>query len=308
MDLDTLNSFVVLSQYLNYTKAAAALHMTQPTLSKCIVRLEQELGKQLIFRNNRGVFLTEDGEKALRYAKQILSSHTALLEELNAPANEVNGHLRVGFLGHCTHQFFPGFIKEYRAKYPGVSVALLDGDQEFLIKAFLDGRLDVLIATEAACDTLQHCQKTLLNTEQIYLLVPSDSKYAGQESVDIEELKDEAFVCLGNYHSYLAPSHNPSNLLFRICAAHKFFPKTVTCSRLSNLPLMVACKMGYAIATSALKFYARSCVTFVPIKGHELDRYRIYAFYDELNLTNATTFINLFQAYIQKKQEAEPTC
>lgn len=301
MELESLNNFVVLSQYLNCTKAAAALHITQPTLSKCMVRLEQELGRQLISRNNRGVFLTTDGQKVLKYAKQTLNQHSALLEELSIPAEQICCHLRVGFLGHSLHAYLPGFLTQYRASHPNVEIALFDGSQAFLMDAFTDGRLDVLLATEAACPSLPNCKKTLLNEEAVFMLVPTDSRYANMDCVDMREVKDETFLLLGSNYTYMEPSYNRNSLLFQLCAVHQFFPKTVPCYTLSNLPLMVACKMGLAIATSALRFYARGCVAFVPIKGHERDTYKIYAFYDDLNRANVESFTDAFQMYILSK-------
>ena len=300
MDLESLNSFIVLSQYLNYTKAASVLHVTQPTLSKCIVRLERELGKQLIERNNRGVFLTESGCKVLKYAKQMLNQHVAMLDELSIPPGQDHEeyHLRVGFLSHSVHQYLPPFLKEYRSRYPQAQISLFDGGQSLLTKAFLDGRLDVLIATEAACGALEHYHRLLISEEPIRLLVPSDSPYAGMDCVDMEGLKEETFLLLGNNYSYLVPGYNRNNLLLRVCAAHQFFPKVVQCEMLSNLPIMVACKMGLAVATAALQFYAKGCVTFVPIKGHESDMYRIYAFYDDLNFSHSELFARMLQKHV----------
>ena len=302
MDFDTLNNFVTLAKHLNYNKAAADLHITQPTLSKCISRLEGELGKQLFFRNNRGVFLTPDGEIALRHAKSMLNQSNLLLNELQTSDTKQHHHLRLGVLSHSIHLYLPGFMREYKESHPNVSIHLVDGDQSTLIDEYLSGNIDMFIGTQGACEPLAHCKKTLLNEEKICILVPTHSEYAKLDVIDLEDVKDETFVLLGNTVSHLTPQYNRNNITMKLCALHKFVPKTIPCRLFPNIPLMVACGMGLAILSEAGKFYGKSCVTYLPIKGHENDTMKIYSFYDELNESIAVDFSESLYLYIKRRK------
>ena len=307
IDLESLNSFVVLSECLNFTKAAEKLFVTQSAFSKRIVRLEEEFGKQLVYRNNRGVFLTADGHRFLLHAKHILKEYDSLLADLSIPVEIPYSRLRVGFLSHSIQRFLPEFIRDYRSAHPNVECILQDGLQTELIEHFLDGALDVLIATEHAVSSLRNSNKILLTEEPIRLLVPSDSPYAKREVVDLLELKNENFVVLSNHGSYLGPLQNRNNLLIRYCNAHSFIPNIIPCYLFSDIPLMVACGAGYAIATTATEHYARGDVAHVPIKGHEQDTFKIYAFYDELNLAEVENFVFAFRHFIQESLNSEQT-
>lgn len=305
MDFESINNFLTLSDTLNYSKAADNLHITQPTLTKCIHRLEAELGKKLFFRNNRSVQLTPDGEIVRKHFLYIAAQNRSLLYELNSSEQPLTHHLRVGFISQVVQFYLPGFLKEYLKRHPNVKVHLAEGEQSALIDSYLSGSLDIYIGTENACDMLSHCSKTLLREEPIYMLVPTDSKYAKMPVVDVEDMKDEVFILLGNAISYLTPQYHRNNLIMRICLEHKFFPKTVPCRFLHDIPLMVACNVGVSIATSATKFYSRDCVTFVPILGHENDTLKIYAFYDNLKKEVTGQFVSELQDYIVHKQIPE---
>ena len=307
MDFDTLNNFVTLAKHLNYNKAAADLHITQPTLSKCISRLENELGKQLFYRNNRGVFLTPDGEIALRHAKLMLNQSNILLNELKTSNTFQHRHIRIGVLSHSIHLYLPGFMREYREEHPNISIQLVDGDQSTLIDEYLSGNIDMYIGTQGACEPLSHCKKTLINEEKICILVPTHSKYSQMDVIDLEEVKDETFVLLGNTVSYLTPQYNRNNITMKLCAQHKFTPKTIPCRLFPNIPLMVACNMGLAILSEAAKFYGKSCVTYLPIKGHENDTMKIYSFYDELHESIAKEFSENLCDYIKNKKAKNTT-
>ena len=298
MNFDELNNFVVLSHYLNYSKASEALHITQPTLSKCISRLETELGQKLFYRSNRGVALTEYGSTVLGHAKAALIHGNAMLSNSFLPANQEKRTLVIG-LSNCRLQIWlPGFFRTYLQNHPDEDIQVLDGQQDFLLDSFSEGRCDLLLAPELCYDLLPQAEKILLDTEPIRMLVSKDSIHAKKKLADMDDFRDEWFIMEGDRHSYRKPLYNPKNLLLRICAEHNLIPKMIPCQFAHNIPLMVACGMGVTIGTDMLDLYSKSCVSFLPIKGHEDDGYRVYGFLNTSHPSQAEQFALEFKEYL----------
>ena len=120
MELRHLNAFVVVAEELNFRRAAARLHMSQPPLSQQIKRLEQEVGVALLRRTTRQVSLTAAGEAFLREARKTLRAAQAAPRVARQAAAGQIGSIRLGFRGPTSYQALLLIVRKFRERHPPV--------------------------------------------------------------------------------------------------------------------------------------------------------------------------------------------
>ncbi|WP_307976496.1 LysR substrate-binding domain-containing protein [Vibrio metoecus] len=144
MDIRALRYFVELINQQSFTKASERLFVTQPTISKMIRNLEQELEQPLLHREGRRFWLTEAGEIVYQRAQQILTQMQQLEAELTDLNQLQRGHLRLGIppmVGHVYARLF----RQYRQTYPNVELTVVEYGGRKIEQAILDGEIDVAV-------------------------------------------------------------------------------------------------------------------------------------------------------------------
>lgn len=126
ISIKQLRSFVAVAKLKSFTQAAALLHVSQPTLTVQIRRLEQSLRLKLFDRNPRSVDLTRIGREMLPAFERTLKDLDAVLLDLREVASERRGVVRIAALPSFAAGFLPDAIREFREKHPGVSFVLKD--------------------------------------------------------------------------------------------------------------------------------------------------------------------------------------
>ncbi|WP_327064582.1 LysR substrate-binding domain-containing protein [Kitasatospora sp. NBC_01302] len=183
-DLRLVWYFTVVAEYRHFRRAAEALHTTQPSLSRQIRRLEQQLGTRLFERTPHGNHLTQAGEVFLPLA-------TALLHRADQAAAHTRAAARPD---RITVGYTPGFIitaavRALRRQHPGAEVATRHLAVPDRPRALLDHRVDALVTRlPFATDGLE---VTPLYDEPRVLLVPLEHRLAGRESVTLDDIADE---------------------------------------------------------------------------------------------------------------------
>src|SRR5262245_54285571 len=155
-DLRQLRHFIAVAERLHFGRAAAALHMSQPPLSRSIQDLEARVGARLLERTRRRVALTPEGERFLEEAKKILESLERAVHEVGRMAGGEQGRLRLGFVSLADYGVLPGLLKSYKAARPGVSLQLremLSPDQATALSA---GELDFGLLLPPVSGELEH--------------------------------------------------------------------------------------------------------------------------------------------------------
>lgn len=141
MDLRHLRYFVAAAEHGNVSRAAIALHVSQPALSRQIHDLEAELGLKLFERAGRGLRLTGAGVDLLGHARRALDQAGAFRERARAIGSGDAGVLRAGATPQSLQRLFPPIIQRFRRLMPGVDVRLVEGDSAALITALRRGDL-----------------------------------------------------------------------------------------------------------------------------------------------------------------------
>lgn len=143
METRLLEYFLTVAKERNITKSAEILHITQPTLSRQLTQLEENLGQQLLIRDKKGLKLTEAGMMLQRRAEEILDLIHKTEQELNED-DQMIGQLSIG-IGETavSFDFLPKVIEAYREKYPNVTYELYTGNALLIKEKINQGLLDV---------------------------------------------------------------------------------------------------------------------------------------------------------------------
>lgn len=192
LDLRLVRYFTVVAEHLNFARAAAALRVAQPSLSRQIQRLEDALGVRLLERTTQGSRLTAAGAAFLPRAQELL--HTAGQATLAARAAAPPRTITVGYVENLV--ITPG-VRDLRRRHPDAHVRTqhLDSDEA---RALPDRQVDVLVARTPLPIPDDDLHVTVLYDEPRALLVPASHRLAGMESVSPDDFADEPLVaCAG---------------------------------------------------------------------------------------------------------------
>ena len=143
MELRVLNYFLAIAREENFTKAAQQLHITQPTLSRQISQLEEELGVDLFVRSNHNIILTEDGMILKRRAQEILSLADKTKRDFLYKDENLEGVISIGSGEFLSTRCLTDCIAQFRRKYPLVRYEFYSGNAGNIRDQIERGLLDV---------------------------------------------------------------------------------------------------------------------------------------------------------------------
>jgi len=187
-----LRYFIAVAERLHFGRAAAALHISQPPLSRAIRALEASLGIALFVRTRRRVELTPEGARLLDDARRTLAQLERAVLELRGMASGEQGRLRIGFVSLADFGVLPGLLKAYKAAHPGVRLALREMLSPEQSAALAAGDLDFGLLLPPVPDTLEH---VVVQRERFVAALPAQHRLARQRgSLAMSALAGESFV------------------------------------------------------------------------------------------------------------------
>ncbi|GIJ44034.1 LysR family transcriptional regulator [Virgisporangium aliadipatigenens] len=192
LDLRLVRYFTVVAEHLHFGRAATALRVAQPSLSRQIQRLEDSLGARLLERTNQGTRLTAAGEAFLPRAQGLLH---AADQAVHAARLATAAHTVT--VGHVEDLNIAAAVRELRRRRPEAHVRTrrLDRSQE---RALLERRVDALVCRTPLAVPTDDLDLTVLYDEPRVLVLPAFHRLAGKESVTPEDFADEPMVaCSG---------------------------------------------------------------------------------------------------------------
>lgn len=195
MTLTQLHYFQTLAEILNYTKTAEMLHISQPSLSYAIAKLENDLGVPLFSKKNRQVSLTPYGDFFLTYVNHAL----ATLEEGTRMTRQMmldpaGGAVTLGYFYSIASDFIPSIVESIHKKHPDFEITFhftqhMNNDLLTELKA---GRIDLAFCVTADSDV--ECAK--IAEQMLYAVVPNGHRLAKQKAVSVHDLASEKMVLL----------------------------------------------------------------------------------------------------------------
>ena len=195
MELNLLVEFALLARHLNYSRAARELNLTQPTLSRHIVQLEEELGVQLFRRDRQSVALTEAGRMFLPEAEGVVARYETAGRRLREYQDGMSGALVLGYRWVYGEGPWPGLLQRFREAYPNISIRLVafqDGTSPQ--DAVADGALDVAVALCMGTALPSELRGVTLCQVPLLAVVGEAHPLAGHETVTPAELARERLL------------------------------------------------------------------------------------------------------------------
>ncbi|ABZ75284.1 transcriptional regulator, LysR family [Shewanella halifaxensis HAW-EB4] len=192
IQIKSLHCFVTLLEVGNYTRAAEKLHLTQPTLSKMIQRLEENLEQPLLIRNNQKVIATEAGRMLANSAQQIVGQWHRLQEELNSLNGLQTGQLRLGVCPMMGEMII-SLLSEYRKRFPKIEVSIVElggfGAEQALLNDTLDLTFTALPTTHS-----QEFYSHNLKGYPLLACIPNGHKLEKSEAITWAAIEPHPFI------------------------------------------------------------------------------------------------------------------
>lgn len=186
--------FVALAERLHFGRAAEALHISQPPLSRAIRALEGRLGVPLFLRSHRRVELTPEGARLLEEARRIQAQLERVCTELRGMAAGERGRLRIGFVSLADYGVLPGLLKDFKGTRPGVALALREMLSPEQSAALAAGELDfgLLLPPVPEAPALEHI---VVQRERFVAALPARHRLARRAAkLAVRELEGEPLV------------------------------------------------------------------------------------------------------------------
>ncbi|MDH6135996.1 DNA-binding transcriptional LysR family regulator [Kitasatospora sp. MAA4] len=189
-----LAQFAAVARIEHVTRAAQLLGMPQPTLSRAVARLEEELGVALLVRQGRTVRLTRAGRLLLDAVERALAEVERGAEAVRAEADPVSGRVAFGFLHTLGTDAVPALLRGFRAEYPQVRFQLAQDYVAAMLGRMRAGELDLCLVSPIP--DVPDLITRPLDEQRLYLVVSSDHRLAGRRRIRLAEVAEEPFVAV----------------------------------------------------------------------------------------------------------------
>lgn len=239
MELRVLQYFLAVAREQSISGAAESLHLSQPTLSRQLKEMEEELGKQLLIRGNRRVTLTEEGMILRKRAQEILELVKKAEAEISLSDDIIAGDITVGAGETDGVRFLAEAVHSLQKNYPLIHFHIVSGDKASVLENLDKGLIDFgLIFGEADTSKYEHIGVPYKDIWGV--LMRRDSPLAGKEAITAEDLMDKPLIISrqafqnAEFREFFSHGHDKLNI-------------AATYNLLFNGSLMVDEGMGYAI-------------------------------------------------------------
>ncbi|MEO8203020.1 MAG: LysR family transcriptional regulator [Betaproteobacteria bacterium] len=260
-DLRQLRQFVAVAEHLHFGRAAQALHISQPPLSRSIQDLEAKLGARLFERSRRKVELTPAGRWYLEEARQVL----ARLERASRAVAELAaggaGSLRIGFVTIADYSVLPALLSRFKAAQPGVTLSLRELVTEAQLEALAAGDLDLGFVLPPLPG--REVDSIAVNREPLVIALPARHPLAAtQGPLGVRTLADEPFVMVP-----ASLARGLSDVVLGLCTRAGFAPRIAQeAVQMQTVVSLVSSGLGVAIVPASLLNLRRSGVIYRAVR------------------------------------------
>lgn len=253
-----LQYFLAVAEEQSFTKAAEYLHISQPTLSKQMMDLEENLGKQLLIRGKKKITLTEDGTFLRGRAREIISLMDKTESAFRENEENISGDVYIGCGEYHSIFSIMQIIRAIREEYPEIQFHFFSGNGDAIIERLDKGLLDMGFLLEPEISPRYDCRKLPLH-ETWGVLMRKDSPLADKKELSFSDLADLPLI--------MSSQSTNSRRLKTYFASAMVKPHIVsTYNLIYNAGLMVEAGIGYALCIDKLINTAGSHpLTFRPL-------------------------------------------
>ena len=196
MEIRTLRYFLAVAREENMTRAAEQLHVTQPTLSKALKSLEDELGKKLFTRHSFSIRLTEEGALLRNRAEDLVGMADRIEKEFVSLDDITGGDLYFGLAESYQISFLAREIHHFKQAYPGLRYHITSGDTEQVAEKLDKGLLDFAVLAETP-DAAKYESLCFPESDVWGLVMPEDAPLAKKKAIQVDDLIGLPLFCSG---------------------------------------------------------------------------------------------------------------
>ena len=275
MELRHLRYFIAVAEELNFSRAAERLHMAQPPLSQQIRNLEEELGVQLVNRDERPIRLTEAGAELFEQASLVLKRLDEIVATVQRIGKGQTGSIRVGFVGSATYDILPEVIRRFRQEYSDVELSLVELRALPQVEKLRHREIDVGFMRLAVEDEAFQC-RTILE-EPLVVALPENHPLAKKTQIKLAALKGEPFI------GFPAATTALGGYLLKVCKDAGFVANVVQETiEIQTAISLVSAGVGLTLAPASLQKVGRIGVVYKPLAA-PVPKTTLYAVYRKDN-------------------------
>ena len=265
LNLRHLEAFAAVARLSSFTKAARALHVSQPSFTVQIKQLEEELGVRLLDRNTRSVSLTQIGHELVPVVERLLRELEGIVASTRALSSRTVGSVRIAALPSVSSTLLPPVIAEFRQQFPGIRFRLRDTVGNRIIDLVTSDAVDFGVGSAATGDA--DIDFTALFTDSMSAIFPATTRLRGKKSITLRELASESLILT-----------DPESTVRHI-VDHAFGALGTPVVPVQEVTYMATAigmvKAGLGVAilpSSALELDERRSLKAIPIDSNELKR------------------------------------
>jgi LysR family hydrogen peroxide-inducible transcriptional activator len=239
MELHQLRYFCAVAEAGSFSRAAEQSHVSQPSLSQQIMKLEDELGARLFDRLGRSVRLTETGQTFLPRARAVLRELEAARGDVVEQKDSIGGSVTIGVIPTVAPYFLPQRLTRFSRKYPQVRLTVVEEITPALLDLLRASKVDLAIL---ALPIRGHEFETFpLLTERLFAALPRGHKLATRRTLSLKDLRSQPFLLLRDGHCF-------RDTAVAACDRARLHPQIIFESgQFSSLLSMVGAGMGVSI-------------------------------------------------------------
>ena len=261
MNIRHIRFFTVLAEELNFTRAAARLHVAQPALSQQIRVIEENMGTQLFERSARPLRLTDAGAYFFVQAREILAQYEQATVGVRDIGRGRAGWLGIGFTRSAIYSVLPPALKAYNRQHPHVELKLFEMVTEEHERALQEHRIHIAIGRQA--QPLPGFETRLLLRERLMAVLPPDHPLARRKRLRIAELAGDAFVLYPRH-----PGAHFPRLIETLCQDAGFTPRVAhQVFEIQTAIALVAAGLGVTLVGESVAGNGRQDVQYLPLEG-----------------------------------------
>jgi len=265
MTLTELRYIVTLAQEQHFGHAAERCHVSQPTLSVGVKKLEEELGVMIFERSKSAVRVTPIGERIVAQAQKVLEEALGIRELASAGKNQLAAPLKVGAIYTIGPYLFPHLVPQLHRVAPEMPLYIEENFTHVLRDKLRNGELDAIIIALPFQEP-DVLTKTLYD-EPFSLLLPASHPWAKRDAVTLDELDDSKLLLLGEGHCFRDQVLEACPTLQKGDQQHR--QTTVESSSLETIRHMVASGIGMTVLPMSAaddRYYSSDLLVTKPFK------------------------------------------
>lgn len=258
MEIRVLRYFLTVVREESITKAAEVLHITQPTLSRQLSQMEEEVGVKLFIRGTRKITLTNEGILLRRRAEEILQLVDKTEKELIEQEEQIEGKITIGCGELASVQILPALFETFSKKYPCVSYDLHTANADFVKEQMDKGLIDIGLLLEPVDIEKYDFIRLNIKEKWVVLMQPED-RLSKQECITAEDLSKFPLILPRRLNvqselaSWFGDYYKDLNVLF-------------TSNLSTNAAIMVKYGLAYALVIEgSIPFLDNAEITYRPL-------------------------------------------